>query len=92
MAQAFSTVRRPRSRRRSSARAASAGIVAPVEMLITKDADGAGTSLVYVRPSSLMVIDDNPPLLEAAKALDAKCEAPLASTLRTAAAASAATA
>jgi hypothetical protein len=58
-----------------------AGLFAPVEMLITEDADGAGTRLVYVRPSSLMVIDDNPPLLEAAKALDAKCEALLATAL-----------
>ena len=58
-----------------------AGLFAPVEMLITEDADHSGTTVVYVRPSSLMVIEDNPPLLAAAIALDAKCEALMARAL-----------
>jgi len=52
-----------------------AGLFAPVEMLITEDEDGSGTTLTYVRPSTLMVIVDNPPLDTAAKALDAQIEA-----------------
>jgi uncharacterized protein (DUF302 family) len=52
-----------------------AGLFAPVELLITEDVDGGGTALTYVRPSSLMVIEDNPPLLKAAEALDAKLAA-----------------
>jgi uncharacterized protein (DUF302 family) len=58
-----------------------AGLFAPVEMLITEDTDHAGTTVVYVRPSSLMVIEDNPPLLSAARALDAKCETLMARAL-----------
>jgi hypothetical protein len=34
-----------------------------------------GRSLTYVRPSSLMVVEDNPQLLSAAKQLDAKLAA-----------------
>ena len=49
-----------------------AGLFAPVELLVTEDEDGQGTTLTYVRPSSLMVIADNPPLLAAATALDEK--------------------
>jgi uncharacterized protein (DUF302 family) len=49
-----------------------AGLFAPVEILITEATDGQGTSITYVRPSSQIVIDDNPPLREAAIALDAK--------------------
>jgi uncharacterized protein (DUF302 family) len=52
-----------------------AGLFAPVEMLITEMEGGAGTVVTYVRASSLMVIDDNAPLLAAALALDAKVEA-----------------
>jgi hypothetical protein len=50
----------------------SAGLFAPVEMLITEAEDGEGASLTYVLPSSAMVIDDNPPLQSAAKDLDEK--------------------
>jgi len=49
-----------------------AGLFAPVELLVTEDEDGQGTTLTYVRPSSLMVTTDNPPLLAAATALDDK--------------------
>ena len=47
-----------------------AGLFAPVELLITDE--GAGSSLTYVKPSSLMVVQPNPELLSAAQALDAK--------------------
>jgi uncharacterized protein (DUF302 family) len=58
-----------------------AGLFAPVEMLITEDTDHSGTTVVYLRPSSLMVIEDNTPLLSAARALDAKCETLMARAL-----------
>lgn len=47
-----------------------AGLFAPVELLIADE--GAGSSLTYVKPSSLMVVAPNPELLEAATDLDAK--------------------
>jgi hypothetical protein len=50
----------------------SAALFAPVELLLTDNA--TGTSIQYVRPSSLIVINDNPPLLKAAQALDEKLE------------------
>jgi uncharacterized protein (DUF302 family) len=49
-----------------------AGLFAPVELLVTENIDRAGTKVTYVRPSSLMVVEDNPPLLAAAQALDGK--------------------
>jgi uncharacterized protein (DUF302 family) len=49
-----------------------AGLFAPVELLVTEGENGQGAALTYVRPSTLMMIDDNPPLLAAAKALDEK--------------------
>jgi uncharacterized protein (DUF302 family) len=52
-----------------------AGLFAPVEILITEAEDGRGTRLTYVRPSSQMVIEDNPPLLAMATLLDAKFDA-----------------
>jgi len=51
----------------------SAGLFAPVELLIVDE--GAGSSVTYVKPSSLMVVEPNPELLSAAKALDAKLAA-----------------
>jgi uncharacterized protein (DUF302 family) len=51
-----------------------AGLFAPVELLIT-DEPGGGSALTYLRPSSLMVVEDNPPLLTAARELDAKLAA-----------------
>lgn len=50
-----------------------AGLFAPVELLITQEA--GGTAVTYVVPSSLMVVEPNPPLLAAALELDAKLEA-----------------
>lgn len=52
-----------------------AGLFAPVELLITEAENGQGAVLTYVRPSSQMVIAENPPLLTAARALDAKYDA-----------------
>ena len=51
-----------------------AGLFAPVELLLVDEGDGR-SSLTYVKPSSLMVVDDNPELLSAAQALDAKLAA-----------------
>ena len=50
-----------------------AGLFAPVELLITDG--GSGSSLSYVKPSSLMVVEPNPELLSAAQELDAKLAA-----------------
>ncbi|OBH87979.1 hypothetical protein A5681_01380 [Mycobacterium scrofulaceum] len=50
-----------------------AGLFAPVEVLITDEA--GGSSLTYVKPSSLMVVESNPELLSAAEQLDAKLAA-----------------
>ncbi|MEB3982220.1 DUF302 domain-containing protein [Mycobacterium sp. 663a-19] len=50
-----------------------AGLFAPVELLILDE--GSGSSLTYVRPSSLMVVEQNPALLSAAEVLDAKLAA-----------------
>jgi uncharacterized protein (DUF302 family) len=47
-----------------------AGLFAPVELLLFES--GPGATVIYDLPSSLMVIDDNPALLEAARALDSK--------------------
>ena len=46
-----------------------AGLFAPVEILVTEAEDGRGTTITYVRPSSLMVIGNNPPLMQAAAEL-----------------------
>jgi uncharacterized protein (DUF302 family) len=55
-----------------------AGLFAPVEVLVTEKESGPGTTVAYLRPSSLMVIEENPPLREAAKALDEKFDALIA--------------
>jgi uncharacterized protein (DUF302 family) len=55
-----------------------ARLFAPVEILVTEKEGGAGTTVTYVRPSSLIVLEENPPLLEAAKALDEKLDALIA--------------
>jgi uncharacterized protein (DUF302 family) len=49
-----------------------AGLFAPVELLVTENIDWAGAKVTYVRPSSLMVVEDNLPLLAAVQALDGK--------------------
>jgi uncharacterized protein (DUF302 family) len=48
-----------------------AGLFAPIEVLLVEEAAGR-SSLTYLKPSSLMVIEDNPELLSAATELDAK--------------------
>ena len=52
----------------------SAGLFAPVELLVMDEGDGR-SSLTYVKPSSLMVVEPNPELLSAAQELDAKLAA-----------------
>jgi hypothetical protein len=49
-----------------------AGLFAPVEMLLFENELDDGSTLIYDLPSSLMVLDDNPVLLNAAEALDRK--------------------
>jgi hypothetical protein len=51
-----------------------AGLFAPVELLLVEE-DNSRSSLIYVQPSSLMVVEANPPLLAAARELDAKLAA-----------------
>ena len=50
-----------------------AGLFAPVELLLADE--GTGSSLTYLKPSSLMVVEPNPELLSAAEQLDAKLAA-----------------
>jgi uncharacterized protein (DUF302 family) len=50
-----------------------AGLFAPVEVLLVDEGDGS--SLTYIKPSSLMVFEPNPQLLSAAKDLDVKLAA-----------------
>jgi uncharacterized protein (DUF302 family) len=57
----------------------SAGLFAPVEVLLMGEGEGR-SSLTYVKPSSLMAVEPNPELLSAAKELDAKLAA-LAATV-----------
>jgi len=47
-----------------------AGLFAPVEVLLVDE--DHGSSLTYIKPSSLMVFEPNPQLLSAAQDLDAK--------------------
>jgi uncharacterized protein (DUF302 family) len=51
-----------------------AGLFAPVEVLLVDEGEGR-SSLTYVKPSSLMVVEANPELLSAAEELDAKLAA-----------------
>ena len=51
-----------------------AGLFAPVELLLVDEGEGR-SSLTYVKPSSLMVVEPNPQLLSAAQELDAKLAA-----------------
>ena len=48
-----------------------AALFAPVELLLLEEDDNR-SSVTYVKPSSIMVIDDNPPLRAAARELDEK--------------------
>ena len=52
-----------------------AGLFAPVEMLITEAEGGDVVTLTYLLPSSLMVIEDNVPMRTAAEELDKKVAA-----------------
>jgi uncharacterized protein (DUF302 family) len=52
-----------------------AGLFAPVELLLMEPDSGQGSTIIYDLPSSLMVIRENPALREAASALDTKLEA-----------------
>ena len=59
-----------------------AGLFVPIELLLAESDDGVGCNIVYVLPSSLIVIDaENRQLLAAAQALDAKLEALVASVV-----------
>jgi uncharacterized protein (DUF302 family) len=60
----------------------SAGLFAPVELLVLQEDDG-GSSITYVKPSSLMVVEPNPPLLAAAQELDRKLAALVAKVTAT---------
>jgi uncharacterized protein (DUF302 family) len=51
-----------------------AALFAPVELLLVEDENREGVTVIYDLPSSLMVTYENPPLLEAAAALDAKLQ------------------
>jgi hypothetical protein len=51
-----------------------AGLFAPVELLLIGE-DNNRSSLIYVQPSSLMVVEANPPLLAVARELDIKLAA-----------------
>ena len=51
-----------------------AGLFAPVEMLIVEKGSGDGSIVVYDLPSSMMRIQDNPAMLEAAWELDRKLQ------------------
>lgn len=49
-----------------------AGLFAPVEFMLIENEGGQGCTVICDLPSSLMVTDENPPLLEAALSLDKK--------------------
>jgi hypothetical protein len=50
-----------------------AGLFAPVELLVTEAEDGSGCELIHIRPSSQIIVEErNRPLMNAAVALDEK--------------------
>ncbi len=51
-----------------------AGLFAPVEMLVVEKESGDGSIVIYDVPSSLMRIENNPAMLEAAHVLDRKLQ------------------
>jgi uncharacterized protein (DUF302 family) len=53
----------------------SAGLFAPVEILLVGHGSGPGSTVHYVRPSTLMLIDGDPELASAASELDRKLDA-----------------
>jgi uncharacterized protein (DUF302 family) len=53
-----------------------AGLFVPVELLVTEQPEGRGTSVLYVRPSSLIAVDPaNVALAAAVRVLDEKLAA-----------------
>jgi uncharacterized protein (DUF302 family) len=52
----------------------SAGLFAPVEILLVDHESGPGSTVHYVRPSTLMMVDGNPELASAALELDRKLD------------------
>jgi uncharacterized protein (DUF302 family) len=52
-----------------------AGLFVPPELLVVENADGQGCYVLYVQPSSLVVVKDHPALLDATRALDVKVDA-----------------
>ncbi|MGF6770534.1 uncharacterized protein (DUF302 family) [Paraburkholderia sp. GAS199] len=60
-----------------------AGLFAPVELLLTESVDDDGCFLTYVRPSSLILIEENEELEAAARALDKKFEALVSAATKT---------
>jgi len=58
-----------------------AGLFVPPDLLLAESDDGVGCNITYVLPSSLMVVEQNPQLLAAALALDAKIEALVAAVV-----------
>lgn len=52
----------------------SSGLFAPVELLLVDHETGSGSTLYYVRPSSLMMIEGNAQLASAALELDRKLD------------------
>ena len=51
-----------------------AALFAPVEMVVVENESGDGSMVIYDVPSSLMRIENNPAMLEAAHALDSKLQ------------------
>jgi uncharacterized protein (DUF302 family) len=49
-----------------------AGLFAPVELLVSERQGDRGSTLTYVKPSSLIAVNSNAELLVAAEALDKK--------------------
>jgi hypothetical protein len=58
-----------------------AGLFVPPDLLLAEGDGGVGCNITYVLPSSLMVVEENPELLSAARALDAKIESLVASAV-----------
>jgi uncharacterized protein (DUF302 family) len=58
-----------------------AGLFVPPDLLLAEGNDGVGCNITYVLPSSLIAIEENPELLAAALALDAKVQALVASAV-----------
>jgi uncharacterized protein (DUF302 family) len=58
-----------------------AGLFVPPDLLLAENDGGAGCNVTYVLPSSLIAMEKNAPLLEAALALDEKVEALVTSAI-----------